>query len=32
MVNYKQAKIYKIECNITGKIYIGSTSRTSSTA
>jgi hypothetical protein len=25
MVNYKQAKIYKIECNITGKNYIGST-------
>ena len=25
MVNYQQAKIYKIECNISGKIYIGST-------
>ena len=25
MVNYQQAKIYKIECNITGKIYISST-------
>ena len=25
MVNYKQGKIYKIECNITGLVYIGST-------
>ena len=25
MVNYKQGKIYKIECNVTGLIYIGST-------
>ena len=25
MVNYQQAKIYKIECNISKKIYIGST-------
>ena len=25
MVNYQQAKIYKIESNISGKIYIGST-------
>jgi len=24
MVNYKQGKIYKIECNVTGLIYIGS--------
>ncbi len=25
MVNYKQGKIYKIECNVTGLLYIGST-------
>ena len=25
MVNYQQGKIYKIECNVTGKVYIGST-------
>ena len=25
MPNYQQAKIYKIECNISGKIYVGST-------
>ena len=25
MVNYQQGKIYKIECNATGKVYIGST-------
>ena len=25
MVNYKDGKIYKIVCNVTGKIYIGST-------
>lgn len=28
MVNYQQGKIYKIECNITGLIYIGSTCKT----
>ena len=25
MVNYQQGKIYKIECNVTDKVYIGST-------
>jgi hypothetical protein len=25
MVNYQQGKIYKIVCNITGKVYVGST-------
>jgi hypothetical protein len=25
MVDYQQGKIYKIECNVTGKVYIGST-------
>lgn len=28
MVNYQQGKIYKLECNKTGLIYIGSTCRT----
>ena len=28
MVNYKDAKIYKIVCNITGKVYYGSTCTT----
>ena len=27
MVNYKQGKIYKIQCHVTDKIYIGSTSQ-----
>jgi predicted GIY-YIG superfamily endonuclease len=27
MVNYENAKIYKIVCNITGKVYIGSTTK-----
>ena len=27
MVNYQLSKIYKIVCNITGKIYIGSTTK-----
>jgi len=25
MIDYQQGKIYKIECNVTGKVYIGST-------
>lgn len=28
MPDYSQGKIYKIECNITGKCYIGSTTKT----
>ena len=27
MVNYKNGKIYKIECNETGEVYYGSTTR-----
>ena len=27
MVNYKNGKIYKIQCFVTNKIYIGSTSQ-----
>ena len=27
MVNYKNGKIYKIECGITGMVYIGSTTK-----
>ncbi len=27
MVNYQNGKIYKIECNQTGKIYVGSTTK-----
>ena len=25
MVNYQDGKMYKIECNVTGSVYIGST-------
>ena len=25
MINYQLGKIYKIDCNVTGKVYIGST-------
>ena len=27
MVNYENSKIYKLVCNVTGKVYIGSTSK-----